>query len=321
MKLPMAAAVLSLVLLPVFADDIGWRQPGVRVWYVGVTASYSGQGDAEEANLIEQAAGGGWRVVKHSAVAFWDSPLPVSALGAPNPTSEGPFWISPTRLRAMHPPDAVTWQGLSLVVKARVTYSTADELPFVAYLPLQAMYAVKSPRELITLTGENDGVVGDCFFDVETGLGLSSTLAVPGFYMMMMMSEINYDFATHQAFAEDDGPHSAYRMGQGAGRVAWPVNQFYLFEERVLSRYGSSVRGELTLSLNSIATGQSFHGDYRYRAMLSTSDADDHDDACPHDMPLGGVDPVNATVKDKGCGGKKPDKTLEADLFTDVVVK
>ncbi len=57
MKMPVAAAVLSLVLIPVFADDTGWRQPGVRVWCVGVTASDSGRGDAEEANLIEQAAG------------------------------------------------------------------------------------------------------------------------------------------------------------------------------------------------------------------------------------------------------------------------
>jgi hypothetical protein len=243
------------------ADDTGWRQPGVRAWYVGVTASYSDQSDAEEANLIEQADAG-LRVVRHSAVAFWDAPLPVSVLAAPNPTSEGPFWISPARLRALHPPDAFSWQGLNLIVKARVTYQSADELPFIAYLPVQALYQVKSPRELITLTGENNGIFGDYFFDVETGLGLSSTLSTPGFYMMMMMSEINYNFATHQAFAEDNGPHSAYRMGQGAGRVAWPINQFYLFEERVLSRYGSSVRGELTLSLNNIATGQSFHGDY-----------------------------------------------------------
>lgn len=148
------------------------------------------------------------------------------------------------------------------MVKARVTYAHADDLPFYAYLPVQALYQVKSPRELITLTGDNDGVVGDYFFDVETGLGLSSTLATPGFYMMMLLSEINYDFATHQAFAEDDGPHSAYRASQMAGRMEWPISQFYLFEERVISRYRQSVRTDLTLSLQNIATGQSFQGDY-----------------------------------------------------------
>jgi hypothetical protein len=546
--------VFTLATAVCLADDTGWRQPGVRVWYVGVTASYSGQSDAEEANLIEPAAGTGLRVVRHSAVGFWDAPLPVSILAAPNPSSEGPFWISPVRLRTLHPPDTFSWQGLNLIVKARVTYQNADDLPFIAYLPVQALYAAQSPRELITLTGENDGVAGDYFFDVETGLGLSSTLNNPGFYMMMMMSEINYDFATHQAFAEDNGPHSAYRMGQGAGRMAWPINQYYLFEERVLSRYGQSVRGELTLSIDNIETGQYFHGDYyslfdganrqfliapitglatatpawtvngthgfywvpvgdlardairvwnldlthrdagvfatdqppgdwgftrlefdadgfvremrvqstsmgidldsstasttnyltgrayysqvmsnaiptggggaqhdlgimkmkvpkkitlngtpvtktvtvtlqnhstqpetitngmlhlevislgacakpvpktvsptfpvtlapkaklnvvfsvtygcandplvtsktathwdyRYLAELQTADSDAHDDACPHDMPLGGVDPINGKVKDKGCGGKKPDKTLGADMFTDMVVK
>jgi hypothetical protein len=256
------ASALTLGSAKAVADDTGWRQPGVRVWYVGASASYSGQSDAEEANLIEQAAGGGLRVVRHSAVAFWDAPLPVSVLAAPNPASEGPFWISPQRLRALHLLDAVSWQGLSLLVKARVTYQRADDLPFIAYLPVQALYQAQSPRELITLTGENDGVVGDYFFDVETGLGLSSSLYTPGFYIMMMLSEINYDFATHQAFAEDNGPHTAYRAGQGAGRVAWPINQFYLFEERVVSRYGQSARADLTLGLHNIASGQSFQGDY-----------------------------------------------------------
>jgi hypothetical protein len=254
-----------VLLLPSFvlaADDTGWRQPGVRVWYAGITAGYSGQTDAEEANLIEQGTGTTLRVVRHSAVSFWDSPLPSSVLPVPNPTREGPFWISPARLRALHPPQAFSWNGLSLSVKARVTYQHADDLPFLALLPVQALYQAKAPRELITLTGENDGVFGDYFFDVETGLGLSSTLSMPGFYMMMMMSEINYDFAAHQAFPEDDGPHTCYRANQMAGRVEWPINEFYMFEERVVSRYGPSIRSDLTLGLHNIATGQSFQSDY-----------------------------------------------------------
>jgi len=243
------------------AEDTGWRQPGVRVWYVGASASYSGQSDAEEANLIE-AADAGLRVVRHQGVGFWSSPLPASVLPAPDPAHEGPFWISPQRLRKLHPPDAFSWQGLSLVVKARVTYQNAADLPFIAFLPVQALYRVQAPRELITLTGDNDGVVGDYFFDVETGLGLSSTLATPGFYIMMILSEINYDFATRQAFAEDDGPHTGFRARQMAGRVDYPVNQFYLFEERIVSRYGQSVRADLTLGLDNIATGDSVHVDY-----------------------------------------------------------
>jgi hypothetical protein len=272
MKLPCGGLVCRLAIvgaaavlpggLGLAAEDTGWRQPGVRVWYIGATASYSGQGDAEEAQLIERAAGTGLRVVKHSAVDFWNAPLPSSVLAAPDPASEGPFWISPQRLRQLHQADAFSWQGLALVVKARITYQRAEDLPFIAHLPVQALYQVQAPRELITLTGENDGVFGDYFFDVETGLGLSSTLATPGFYMMMMLAEINYDFATHQAFAEDDGPHTGFRARQGAGRLQWPVNQFYLFEERIVSRYGFLVRADLTLSLNNIATGASFSGNY-----------------------------------------------------------
>lgn len=105
--LPVLALVTGNVDLR--ADDTGWRQPGVRVWYVGVSAGYSGQSDAEEANLIDRYEGTGLRIVKHSAVAFWDAPLPVSVLSAPNPASEGPFWISPARLRALHPPHAFSW--------------------------------------------------------------------------------------------------------------------------------------------------------------------------------------------------------------------
>jgi hypothetical protein len=253
---------LSLTPMLFAAEDTGWRQPGVRVWYIGASASYTGQSDAEEANLIQQGPGNGLRVLRHQAVGFWSAPLPASTLDAPNPTSEGPFWISPARLQKLHSPDAFSWQGLSLIVKARVTYQNADDLPFIAYLPVQALYAAKSPRELITLTGENDGVIGDYFFDVETGLGLSSTLNTPGFYIMMMLAEINYDFATHQAFAEDNGPHTGYRAGQGAGRMEWPISQFYLFEERVTSRYRQAVRTDLTLGIHNIATGQSFQGDY-----------------------------------------------------------
>lgn len=253
----MASVALLAGAVAAAADETGWRQPGVRVWYVGASASYSGQSDVEEAYLIDRVDGGGLRIVNHSAVGFWEAPLPENVLSAPDPAREGPFWISPQRLRALRPPDAFSWQGLSLVVKARVTYQSADDLPFIAFLPVQALYRAQAPRELITLTGENDGVVGDYFFDVETGLGLSSTLAVPGFYIVRMLSEINYDFAMRQAFAEDDGPHTAYRARQMAGRVAYPVNQFYLFEERVVSRYGASVQADLTLALNNIGTGQS----------------------------------------------------------------
>jgi hypothetical protein len=69
------------------------------------------------------------------------------------------------------------------------------------------------------------------------------------------------------------------------------------------------------------------HWDYRYVATVDGAalgwsvDANAQDNHCPHDAPPGGVDPINNKIKDQGCGGKKPDKTFGADVFTDVVVK
>jgi hypothetical protein len=70
------------------------------------------------------------------------------------------------------------------------------------------------------------------------------------------------------------------------------------------------------------------HQDYRYlatvnREVLPDGEADEHpeDDVCPHDaLATPGhrdPDPDNSIV-DKGCGGKKPDGLLGADVKTDV---
>ena len=71
------------------------------------------------------------------------------------------------------------------------------------------------------------------------------------------------------------------------------------------------------------------HDDFRWVAsvhggVLGTADAHAADDVCPHPALPGGVDQqpgVKKPIKDKGCGGKLPDKTLGADVTTDVVVK
>ncbi len=67
------------------------------------------------------------------------------------------------------------------------------------------------------------------------------------------------------------------------------------------------------------------HGDYQtiatvhHDALDGQPDAHVEDDACPHDTLPNGVDQFpDGTVKDKGCGGKKPDGTLGADLITDL---
>jgi hypothetical protein len=71
------------------------------------------------------------------------------------------------------------------------------------------------------------------------------------------------------------------------------------------------------------------HNDYRNvahvnHAALPGGIADTHtaDDDCPHAPLPGGVDPnPDGKIKDGGCGGKNPDGSLGADVFTDVVVK
>jgi hypothetical protein len=72
------------------------------------------------------------------------------------------------------------------------------------------------------------------------------------------------------------------------------------------------------------------HDDVRWTATVhhtaldGTPDAHAADDLCPRPTLPGGVDPrpePSHPIKDKGCGGKLPDKTLGADVTTDVVVK
>jgi len=72
--------------------------------------------------------------------------------------------------------------------------------------------------------------------------------------------------------------------------------------------------------------GTSEHSDYSTVATIHHAvldgQADSHaaDDACPHDALPELLDPYpDGRVRDKGCGGKKPDGTLGAIVLTDVV--
>jgi len=75
--------------------------------------------------------------------------------------------------------------------------------------------------------------------------------------------------------------------------------------------------------------GDATPGDYSHTATVHhdvlDGDADTHtdDDVCPRSVtPPFEVDPnPNGTIKDKGCGAKKTDKTFGAAVTTDVVVK
>jgi hypothetical protein len=70
------------------------------------------------------------------------------------------------------------------------------------------------------------------------------------------------------------------------------------------------------------------HDDYAWSARLHPSvlgltDGHASDDLCPRLIEAGGLDPrpdPKKPIKDKGCGGKLPDKTLGAEPTTDVVI-
>ena len=78
---------------------------------------------------------------------------------------------------------------------------------------------------------------------------------------------------------------------------------------------------------DSMATSKTeAHNDYQTVATVHAEVIDGNldtfpgDDTCPRG-PLNNVPLGTGTITDKGCGGKNPDGTLGADVFTDVIVK
>lgn len=70
------------------------------------------------------------------------------------------------------------------------------------------------------------------------------------------------------------------------------------------------------------------HEDYRYvvtvnhAALDGNPDTHPGDDVCPREPLPGGIDPnPDGSVKDRGCGARKPDGTLGADVLSDIIVK
>ena len=57
--------------------------------------------------------------------------------------------------------------------------------------------------------------------------------------------------------------------------------------------------------------------DFSYSATVHTEAIDGNPDTQPSNDDC----PRDPSGSDKGCGGKKPDHTLGADLFTDVIMK
>lgn len=245
--------ILNGCALAVLAADTGWLQPGVRVWYVGGVSSgpnptpdpQQASVDAETAVVIDRFENGAAYLTQHSAVSYWTSPMPASQVISPDAAAEGAFWINPARLVGLQPAGVFPWKGQVCIV-SRAAY-TPTTLPFLYLLPEAALFELASPREIITLTFANDTLAGDYFFDVLTGLLLSQTERLTSggevTTTMLTLSEINYDFAHHTAFAEDGGLHTAFgghysavrNKGFGLG------TQGYQLTPAILSRYINKV--------------------------------------------------------------------------------
>jgi hypothetical protein len=261
----------------VYADDLGWLQPGVRVWYVGGTGELTFSSNAQEGNLIDYFDGATLYVIQQQALVNWSSPLPPTNWANPDPFSEGVFWINPQRLKAMNTGSLVEWLGTTRLVKSKTSYSS-DTIPFLRLLPLNALLELSPVREFVILTntqndpdkGESDG---EYFFDVETGLMVSKTETLDLTRTMLSLSEINYDFVTHLAYAEDYGPHSAYAGRFAAARAGFLDNQGFQLDSMILSRYHNVFLATLKVNLMNVTYNIYYTADYylTYDASLDTA--------------------------------------------------
>jgi hypothetical protein len=188
-----------------WAVDVGWMQKGVRVWYLGgVDTGGATSSNAEEAYLLGAVNGGDIQVTHHSALNHWGSPKPVET-GTYQLGDKGPCWIHPLALQNLKAGDYWMGQEITLVTHTSYTYST---FPY-SFLPTKALFDLKAQREVVKLTYMIPGFsVGNAYFDLDTGLLLYYHTLWGYSKMFFILSEINYDFATQHAFAEDDGPHT-----------------------------------------------------------------------------------------------------------------
>jgi hypothetical protein len=221
----------------VWAVDVGWMQQGVRVWYFGAAGSQN----AEEAYLFSAVNGTTVQVTKHSGVNYWGSVNPVDT-GTYSFLDKGPCWIHPQVLQNLHSGD--TWKGqvIATVLRNSYTYDTLKaefSLPYLL-LPIKTLFDLQAQRDLVKIVYYIDQFsTGIAYFDMETGLLLIYENSSGFVTIYFILSEINYDFATHQAFAEDSGPHTGFKS-----TVTKTTNaqQYLMMQSMVETRYGNTVQ-------------------------------------------------------------------------------
>jgi hypothetical protein len=193
-----------------WAQDTGWMQKGVRIWYLGLVDSGGvTSSTAEEAYLLEAVEGVNVRVKHHSALTHWTSSLPVETRTCPL-VGKGPCWIHPAVLQTLKGGIQDSWMDQEIVGVVRSSYTYAT-FPY-HLLPATALFDLNPQRQFVKLVLMSPYFsTGEAYFDAETGLLLLYYTSSGVTQRFNILSEINYDFARHAAFPEDDGPHTGFR--------------------------------------------------------------------------------------------------------------
>jgi len=229
----------SLAGSVVWAIDVGWMQKGVRVWYFGGVGSVTSS-DAEEAYLFSDVNGINAQVTKHSGLNHWATTNPVTTITY-SIADKGPCWIHPQVLQNLQMGDH--WMGFEITLVTHATY-TYNTLPY-RLLPAKALFDLTPQREIVKLSYMIAGYsTGNAYYDAETGLCLMYSQLNGSVTVFFILSEINYDFATHQAFAEDNGPHTGFKSFVSEQQLMpFPDTRggTVVIQSSVETRYGSTL--------------------------------------------------------------------------------
>jgi hypothetical protein len=224
-------------------------QQGVRVWYFGGGGSYPSSSDAEEAYIFTAINGNTAQLTRHWSTGHWtSSPTAESATGSI--LDQGPFWIHPQELQNLAVGDK--WNGIDITNIDRTVYTydtfkNKSEFASVPYLllPIKTLFGLSNQRLIVRVVygiSYFDPVWGTAYFDADTGLCLFNLKLTFANTVWLLLSEINYDFATHQAFAEDNGPHTGFRSNVVKTKSELYATHMLNILSSVESRYGNTVQ-------------------------------------------------------------------------------
>lgn len=229
-----------------WAIDVGWMREGVRVWYFGAVGSTKSS-DAEEAYSFSDVNGNNVQVTKHSGMNHWETTNAVD-ISAYSFLDKGPCWMHPETLQTLQSGD--TWKGqvIASVLRESHTYDTFRanfSFPYLL-LPIKALFDLKSQRDFVKIVYYiNQFSTGIAYFDADTGLLLLYETSNGFITVFFILSEINYNFASQTAFAEDNGPHTGFKsFVLEQQQMPYPDSRggSVLIQSSVESRYDSTVQ-------------------------------------------------------------------------------